>query len=281
MFGYATNETPELMPLTYELARKLAARLRFARYAPKDSADYLWWVRPDAKTQVSVEYNETTDANGRGKLTPIRVHSIGISAQHDPGVTQEQIEKDLKEKIIDKVVDAKWLDQHTVYHLNPSKKFVVGGPQGDAGVTGRKIIVDTYGGWGAHGGGAFSGKDPTKVDRSAAYAARWVAKSLVAAGLADRVLVQVAYMIGVSEPMSIYVTSYNTAKEGWNDERLLAAIKKNFRLTPYWIIHDLDLRRPIYYRTARFGHFGRKDGPDEKIKGFTWEEPKVLDLTGI
>lgn len=267
MFGYATNETESLMPLSYELARNLALRISECR-----RQNIVPWIRPDAKTQVTVEYEITKGV--RQALTPKRVKVVLISVQHSRDVTLAQIQSDLMEYVIKPVIPAKYLDAETKYHLNPSGSFVVGGPQGDAGVTGRKIIVDTYGGWGAHGGGAFSGKDPTKVDRSACYAARWVAKSLVAAGLCDRCLVQVAYAIGVAEPLSIYVDSYGTGK--YDDEDLLKIIKANFSLRPYNIIKELDLRRPIYYMTARFGHFGRQDVTGKG--GFTWEIPKKLTI---
>jgi len=258
MFGYATNETEELMPLTHVLATNLAHALSKAR---NDGS--VPWLRPDCKTQVTVEYK-----NDNGRAVPIRVHTVVISAQHEEGVDNETIRRDLKEKIIVPTIPAKYLDDKTIYHLNPSGRFVMGGPHADGGTTGRKIIVDTYGGWGAHGGGAFSGKDPTKVDRSAAYACRWVAKSLVAAGLADRCLVQVSYSIGLAHPMSLFVNSYGTGKK--SDAELLEIIKANFDLRPGKIINELNLRRPIYKKTAAFGHFGRAD-PD-----FTWETPKPL-----
>jgi len=267
MFGYATNETESLMPLSYELARNLALKLSELR-----RAGTLPWVRPDAKTQCTVEYEVTKGV--RQSLTPKKVKVVLISCQHSPDVTQEKIKADLMEYVIKPVIPAKYLDTDTKFWLNPSGSFVVGGPQGDAGVTGRKIIVDSYGGWGAHGGGAFSGKDPSKVDRSACYAGRWVAKSLVAAGLAERVLVQVAYAIGVAEPLSIHVDSYGTGK--YDDEDLLKIVNANFRLRPYDIIKELDLRRPIYYMTARFGHFGRTDTTG--ANGFTWENPKPLKI---
>ena len=265
MFGYATDETETLMPMTYELARQLAQK-----YSALRNSGELEWARPDAKTQVTCEYEYDT-RNGKQLVTPKRVAVVLISAQHHPSVTQEQLKKDLLEKVIKATIPANLLDDKTVYHLNPSGAFTIGGPHGDGGLTGRKIIVDTYGGWGAHGGGAFSGKDPTKVDRSAAYAARWVAKSLVAGGYAKRVLVQLAYAIGVAEPLSIFVESYGTGK--YDDEKLMQIVVKNFKLRPYDIIKDLDLRRPIYYTTAKFGHFGRVAGEE---KGFTWETPKVL-----
>jgi S-adenosylmethionine synthetase len=266
MFGYATDETEQLMPLTYELARQLAYKLSELR-----RNGTLAWSRPDAKTQVTVEYEYDT-RNGKQVFTPIRVAVVLISAQHDDATTNETIRHDLMEKVIKAVIPAKYLDDNTKYWLNPSGRFVIGGPQGDGGLTGRKIIVDTYGGWGAHGGGAFSGKDPSKVDRSAAYAARWIAKSLVAQKLARRVLVQLAYAIGVAEPLSIFVESYGTGK--YDDEKLTEIVKKNFRLRPYDIITELRLRRPIYYQTARFGHFGRVDTTGND--GFTWENPKHL-----
>lgn len=266
MFGYATDETETLMPLTYELARGLAQK-----YSELRNNGQLPWARPDAKTQVTVEYKYDKRDN-RQILTPQRVAVVLISAQHDEHVTNEQIRADLMEKVIKAVIPASMLDADTKYWLNPSGRFVIGGPHGDAGLTGRKIIVDTYGGWGAHGGGAFSGKDPSKVDRSAAYAARWIAKSLVAAKLARRCLVQLSYAIGVAEPLSIFVETYGTGK--YDDDRLLEIIKKNFKLRPYDIIQELQLRRPIYYMTAKFGHFGRTDTTG--AGGFTWEIPKKI-----
>jgi S-adenosylmethionine synthetase len=258
MFGYATDETEELMPLTHVLAQKLIIRLSEARYSNE-----LSWLRPDAKTQVTVEYRKEG-----GKITPLRVHTIVISTQHDPDVDNATIQKELRERIIKTAIPAHLIDEQTIYHLNPSGRFVIGGPQGDAGLTGRKIIIDSYGGWGAHGGGAFSGKDPTKVDRSACYAARWVAKSIVASKLAQRVLFQVSYSIGIAEPLSIYVDTYGTGTIP--DSDILELVKKNFDLRPGVIIRDLNLKRPIYEKTAYFGHFGRND-PD-----FTWEQPKIL-----
>jgi len=248
--------------LTHVLSCQLAQALSTAR---RDGS--IPWLRPDAKTQVTVEYKLEGPVR---RPVPVRVHTVVISTQHDPDVTNETIRSALKEQIIKKVIPAKYLDDNVILHLNPSGRFVIGGPQGDAGTTGRKIIVDTYGGWGAHGGGAFSGKDPSKVDRSAAYAARWVAKSLVAAGLAHRALVQVAYAIGVAEPMSLFVDSYGTGKV--SDAELLAIVKKNFDLRPGIIMRDLKLRRPIYHKTASFGHFGRNDDD------FEWEKPKTLVL---
>jgi len=249
------------MPLTHALATQLGSRLTKVRVE-----GICKWVRPDGKTQVTVEYRK--DRNGF--LTPVRVHTIVISTQHDDGISNEQIRKDLFEHVVRPVVPAKYLDKDTVLHLNPSGRFVIGGPHGDAGLTGRKIIIDTYGGWGAHGGGAFSGKDPTKVDRSAAYAARWIAKSLVAARLARRVIVQVSYAIGVALPLSIYVDSYGTGTV--SDRALLDIVKANFDLRPGCLIRDLQLLRPVYLKTACYGHFGRPD-PD-----FTWETPKTLVL---
>jgi len=260
MFGYATNESPTLMPLTHYYATQLGYRLTQVR---KDGT--LPWCRPDGKIQVTMEYTKTA-----GSVVPVRVHTILISTQHDDGVSNEKIAADLKEHVIYPIIPEKYRDDATIYHLNPSGRFVIGGPEGDAGLTGRKIIIDTYGGWGAHGGGAFSGKDPTKVDRSAAYAARWVAKSLVAAGLAERILVQISYAIAVAEPLSVFVDSYGTGK--LPDAELLKIVNKNFDLRPGRIIKDLDLLRPIYLKTAAYGHFGRED-PD-----FTWEKPKKLDL---
>jgi S-adenosylmethionine synthetase len=260
MFGYATDETPELMPLTHVLASKLCQRLSEAR---RDGT--CPWLRPDAKTQVTVEYE-----NDNGAMVPKRVHTIVISTQHAEEVTNEFIRKELLEKIIKVAIPKEYLDDKVIYHLNPSGRFVIGGPQGDAGTTGRKIIIDTYGGWGAHGGGAFSGKDPSKVDRSAAYLCRWIAKSLVAAKLARRVLVQVSYAIGLAKPLSVYVNSYGTGTK--SDEELLQIIEKNFDMRPGVISKELNLRRPIYRKTASFGHFGRSD-PD-----FEWEKPKQLNL---
>jgi S-adenosylmethionine synthetase len=260
MFGYATDETPELMPLTHTLATQIGARLTKVR-----NDGTLKWVRPDGKTQVTVEYKKVN-----GAMIPQRVHTIVISTQHDESVTLKQIQSDLREFVIKPVVPAKYLDEKTVYHLNPSGRFVIGGPHGDAGLTGRKIIVDSYGGWGAHGGGAFSGKDPTKVDRSAAYAARWIAKSLVASKLCRRVLVQVSYAIGVAYPLSVFVDTYGTGIK--NDKEIAEIVKKNFDLRPGCLMRDLKLTRPIYSKTACYGHFGRDDAD------FTWETPKKLDL---
>lgn len=262
MFGYATDETETFMPLTHMLATQLGSKITEVR--KNGTCD---WVRPDAKTQVTCEYKLEN-----GVPVPVRVHTVVISCQHSEDVSNEQIASDLMEHVIKPVIPEKYLDDNTVYHLNPSGRFVIGGPHGDAGLTGRKIIIDTYGGWGAHGGGAFSGKDTTKVDRSAAYAARWVAKSLVAAGLCKRALVQLSYAIGISYPLSVFVDTYGTIKEGMTDADLVKVIEKNFDLRPGAIIRDLDLRRPIFRKTAAYGHFGRED-PD-----FTWEKPKKLEL---
>jgi S-adenosylmethionine synthetase len=261
MFGYATDETPEYMPLSHVLATKLCKRLTELRKKGE-----IKWIRPDGKTQVTVVYK-----NVNGRMIPQRVHTILISTQHDDIVTNEQIRQDLMEHVIPQVVPKKYLTPETIYHLNPSGRFVIGGPHGDAGLTGRKIIVDTYGGWGAHGGGAFSGKDPSKVDRSAAYAARWIAKSLVAAGLCNRVLVQVSYAIGIAKPLSIFVDTYGTEKRP--KEEILKIIDKNFDLRPGILRKELKLRRPIYAKTAAYGHFGRAEDSD-----FTWEQPKKLNM---
>jgi len=258
MFGYATDETEECMPMTHLLATRLIERFSVCR-----REGILPWARPDAKTQVTIQYKREG-----GAVVPVRVHTIVISAQHEDGVTNEEIRAGLKEHVILPVVPEYLLDEDTKYFLNPSGRFVIGGPKGDSGLTGRKIIVDSYGGWGAHGGGAFSGKDPSKVDRSAAYAMRWVAKSLVKAGLCRRCLVQVSYAIGVAEPMSLFVDTYGTGVK--SDYEILEIIKSNFDLRPGVIIRELGLKRPIYQKTARFGHFGRND-PD-----FTWETPKKL-----
>jgi len=262
MFGYASDETPELMPLTHMLATKLGSRLTQVR---KDGT--VPWLLPDGKTQVVVEYKKDT----KGFITPQRVHTILISTQHTEAMTDvEEQKRVLVEHVVKPVVPAHLMDENTKILINPSGRFVIGGPQGDAGLTGRKIIIDSYGGWGAHGGGAFSGKDPTKVDRSAAYAARWIAKSLVAAGLAKRALVQVSYAIGVAEPLSVFVDTYGTGTK--SNKELLAIVKKNFDLRPGFILRDLELRRPIYRKTACYGHFGREDAD------FKWEQPKPLVL---
>uniref|UniRef100_A0AAX7T4J3 S-adenosylmethionine synthase n=2 Tax=Astatotilapia calliptera TaxID=8154 RepID=A0AAX7T4J3_ASTCA len=258
MFGYATDETEECMPLTIVLAHKLNEKMSELR-----RNGIVPWLRPDSKTQVTVHYDQKN-----GAVIPKRVHTIVISVQHDDGVTLEEQQRVLMEMVIKSVVPAKYLDSKTVYHLQPSGRFVIGGPQGDAGVTGRKIIVDTYGGWGAHGGGAFSGKDFSKVDRSAAYAARWVAKSLVKAKLCRRVLVQVSYAIGVAQPLSISLFTYGSSQK--SESELLKIVNKNFDLRPGVIVRDLNLKRPIYQQTASYGHFGRPE--------FSWEVPKKLVL---
>ncbi|XP_026164601.1 S-adenosylmethionine synthase [Mastacembelus armatus] len=256
MFGYATDETEECMPLTIVLAHKLNAKMAELR-----RNGTIPWLRPDSKTQVTVHYDQKD-----GAVVPKRVHTIVISVQHDDNISLDEQQMVLKEKVINAVVPAKYLDDKTIYHLQPSGRFVIGGPQGDAGVTGRKIIVDTYGGWGAHGGGAFSGKDFSKVDRSAAYAARWVAKSLVKAKLCRRVLVQVSYAIGVAQPLSISLFTYGSSQK--TESELLQIVNKNFDLRPGVIVRELKLKRPIYQQTASYGHFGRPE--------FTWEIPKNL-----
>jgi S-adenosylmethionine synthetase len=261
MFGYATDETPELMPLTHVLATKLGAKLTEVR---KNGT--CPWLRPDGKTQVTIEY-----INESGAMVPVRVHTVLISTQHDETVTNDEIAADLKEHVIKPVIPEKYLDEKTIFHLNPSGRFVIGGPHGDAGLTGRKIIIDTYGGWGAHGGGAFSGKDPTKVDRSGAYIVRQAAKSIVASGLARRVIVQVSYAIGVPEPLSVFVDSYGTGKIP--DKEILEIVKESFDFRPGMISINLDLKRGgngRFLKTAAYGHFGRDDAD------FTWEVVKPL-----
>lgn len=258
MFGYATDETEESMPLTVILAHKLNAKLAELR-----RNGTFWWGGPDTKTQVTCEYYFD-----RGAAIPTRVHTVVVSTQHSEQISLEDLRREVMEKVIKTVIPAKYLDRHTVFHINPCGKFVTGGPIGDAGLTGRKIIVDTYGGWGAHGGGAFSGKDPTKVDRSAAYAARWVAKSLVKAGLCKRCLVQVSYAIGIAEPLSITVFSFGTSKK--TQKELLEVVKNNFDLRPGVIIRDLGLKKINYQSTSVYGHFGREQ--------FPWEIAKKLNF---
>ncbi len=255
MFGYACNDTPELMPLPIMLAHRII--IKHAELRQKGVIKYL---RPDAKSQVTVEYQDNK---------PIRVHTVVVSTQHSPDVKHETIKADMIEKVVKQVVPANLLDSKTIYHINPTGRFVIGGPQGDCGLTGRKIIVDSYGGWGRHGGGAFSGKDPTKVDRSACYAARHVAKNVVASGLADRCEAQVAYAIGVAKPLAVHITTEGTGKI--SDEKLTQICESIFDLTPGGIIKRLNLRRPIYKITARHGHFGRSEDT------FTWEKTDMVD----
>jgi len=250
MFGYASDETPELMPAAISLAHKLCKQLSTVRKNGK-----LPYLRPDGKSQVTVEYGED------GK--PARIDAVVISSQHSEAVSNDELHADVLKHVIQAVLPSKWLDEHTKYHINPTGRFVIGGPMGDTGLTGRKIIVDTYGGMGRHGGGAFSGKDPTKVDRSAAYMARYIAKNIVAAGLASRAEVQLAYAIGVAEPVSVLVQTFGTGK--LSEAKLTELIRKNFSLMPKAIIEHLNLRRPIYQKTAAYGHFGRTE-PE-----FTWE----------
>lgn len=255
MFGYATKETPELMPLPILLAHKITSRLAQAR---KDGE--VKWLRPDGKSQVTIEYEDGV---------PKRAHTIVVSTQHSPDVTHEEIERTVIEKVI-KPVCGKWVDSDTKYLINPTGRFVIGGPVGDSGLTGRKIIVDTYGGVGHHGGGSFSGKDPSKVDRSAAYFGRYVAKNVVAAGLAERCEIQVAYAIGVADPVSVYINTFGTGK--LSDEKLEQIVNKVFNFKPAGIIKHLDLKRPIFRKTAAYGHFGRND-PE-----FTWEKTDMVDV---
>lgn len=256
MFGYATDETEECMPLTVVLAHKLNQKIAELRRSGE-----LWWARPDTKTQVTCEYYFS-----KGACVPKRVHTVVASVQHSDKISLTDLRKDIMDKVIKTVIPEKYLDARTVYHINPCGQFVLGGPQCDAGLTGRKIIVDTYGGWGAHGGGAFSGKDFTKVDRSAAYAARWVAKSLVKSNLCKRCLVQVSYAIGVAEPISITLFDYGTSRK--TQKELLDIVQKNFDLRPGKIVKELNLRNPIYQQTSTYGHFGRDI--------FPWEQPKTL-----
>ncbi|MEX0593593.1 MAG: methionine adenosyltransferase [Balneolaceae bacterium] len=250
MFGYAMNETEELMPMSLQYSHNLLRELARIR----KETDLMPWLAPDSKSQVTIEY----DQDGK----PKRVHTIVLSTQHHEDVTQEEIRKAIREKLIEQVIPESLLDDHTILHVNPTGRFVIGGPHGDTGLTGRKIIVDTYGGWGAHGGGAFSGKDPSKVDRSAAYASRYVAKNIVAAGLADRCLVQLAYAIGVTEPVSINVNTYGSGNV--SDLELAQAVTKSIDLRPAGIVDRFQLKRPIYRPTAAYGHFGRPEFPWEK-----------------
>ncbi len=255
MFGYACDETEELMPATIQYSHNILREMAAQR--KKNVVD---WMRPDAKSQVTIEYHDNK---------PKRVHTVVISTQHNEAVSQAEIRNYLIDNVIKKIIPSNMLDADTIYHVNPTGKFVVGGPHGDCGLTGRKIIVDTYGGWGGHGGGAFSGKDPSKVDRSAAYMARYIAKNVVAAGAASRCLVQLAYAIGVPEPVSINVETYGTGKT--NDKKLIQLIKENFSCTPRGIIDTFDLLRPIYKPSAAYGHFGRVDG------SFPWEKTDKVD----
>ncbi|MFN3697154.1 MAG: methionine adenosyltransferase [Pseudobdellovibrio sp.] len=259
MFGYATNETSEYMPLSLSLSHKLVYDLATLRKANKVN-----WLRPDAKSQVSIQYE-----NGVAQ----RIDTIVLSTQHADSVSNAEIKSFIMDELIKKSIPTKWIDNNTKFHINPTGRFVTGGPMGDAGLTGRKIIVDTYGGHGAHGGGAFSGKDPTKVDRSAAYAARHVAKNIVAAGLADKCLVQIAYAIGVAEPVSISINDYGTSKVG--SEKLVAAVKKVWDLRPARIVKEFDLLKPIYAQTAAYGHFGREENLDKGF--FSWEKVNKVE----
>lgn len=256
MFGYATDETDEMMPLTIVLAHRLTAKLAELR---RDGT--LPWLRPDCKTQVTVEYRLE-----HGRTVPLRVHTVVVSTQHAAGVDIGELRDALREQVAKAVIPSKYLDEHTIFHMQPSGAFVIGGPQGDAGLTGRKIIVDTYGGWGAHGGGAFSGKDWSKVDRSGAYGVRWVAKSLVASGLCHRCLIQVAYGIGISRPISVFLDTFGTAK--LPHSQLMSLIEQNFDIRPGVLVKQLGLDQPCFERTACYGHFGRKE--------FPWEQPKLL-----
>jgi S-adenosylmethionine synthetase len=258
MFGFACDQTEEYMPLPIMLSHKLVAKLAEIR---KANTGLMSWLRPDSKSQVTVEYSDDK--------TPLRVEAVVVSTQHDGDVSQEQIRKEVIENVIDTVIPANLLDENTKFHINPTGRFEIGGPHGDTGLTGRKIIVDTYGGWAPHGGGAFSGKDPSKVDRSAAYAARHIAKNVVAAGLAKECLIQLAYAIGVAQPVSIFVDTYGTGKIA--DKEISKMIEKEVDMTPKGIIDRLQLRRPIYKATAAYGHFGRSGD------GFTWEKLDLVD----
>lgn len=261
MFGYATDETEEFMPLTVVLSHKLNQKIAELRRNGEFP-----WARADTKAQVTCEYHFTN-----GAAMPVRVHTVVVSLSHSEAIKLEDLRSQVLEKVIKAVIPEEYLDSKTVYHINPCGNFIIGGPASDAGLTGRKIIVDTYGGWGGHGGGAFSGKDPTKVDRSAAYAARWVAKSLVNAGLCRRCLVQVSYAIGIAEPLSITVFSFGTSR--FSQKQLVQIVNENFDLRPGLIIRDLQLNRPIYEKTSCYGHFGREE--------FPWEVPKELNLKSV
>lgn len=258
MFGYATDETPEYLPLTIQLAHRLNRAMKDAR-----NDGTLPWLRPDTKTQVTIEYE-----HDGGAVIPRRVDTVVVSAQHSADISTKELRSEILEKIVKKVIPERLLDDRTVYHIQPSGLFIIGGPQGDAGLTGRKIIVDTYGGWGAHGGGAFSGKDYSKVDRSAAYLARWIAKSLVHAKLARRALVQLSYAIGVAEPLSLFVETYGTSDH--SSDELVDIIKNNFDMRPGVIVKELELTKPLYCQTAKNGHFSDQS--------FTWEKPKTLKI---
>ena len=258
MIGYATDECEEMLPLTLVYATKLITSIRQAR-----KSGQIPWLRPDVKTQVTLEYKKETN----GHITAMKAHTILVSAQHSKDVSNDEIQKTIRNEIINKVIPSHLIDEHTRFYINPSGAFTIGGPKGDAGVTGRKIIADTYGGWGGHGGGAFSGKDPTKVDRSGAYAARWIAKSLVHNGYCKRVVVQISYGIGITHPVSVYIDTHNTIKQGMTDDDLVTLVMKNFDLRPGMIINELKLRRPIYKEICLFNHFMPK-------KDALWEIPK-------
>lgn len=260
MFGYATDETAELFPFSHLMANKLSEQLTKVR---KDGT--LTYLRPDGKTEITVEYKTE-----KGRMIPLRVENVLISTQHSPDVSNEELKKGIMKHVIEPIIPKEMLDDKTKYFINPSGRFVIGGPYADTGLTGRKIIVDTYGGWASHGGGAFSGKDSSKVDRSGAYMARWIAKSLVAAKLCKRVLIQITYSIGIAEPLSVYVDSYGTVVEGKTDEDLSKIIRSNFDLKAGMIIKQLELTRPIFKKTSTCGHFGRNE-PE-----FSWEKPKEL-----
>jgi S-adenosylmethionine synthetase len=264
MFGYATDEAGDdsFHPLSHTIASRIVEKLGELRKSGE-----IEWLRPDCKSQISMKYKKVG-----GHIEPVSVHNVLVSTQHKPGIKNDEIRETVIEKVIKQVIPEKYLDSETEFFINPSGSFTEGGPHADAGLTGRKIIVDTYGGWAAHGGGAFSGKDPSKVDRTGSYYARYVAKSLVAAGLAERVLVQLAYAISVSDPLCVYVNSYGTGKDGLTDDDLTEIVQKNFNFRPYQMIEELNLRRPIFQKTSAYGHFGRND------EDFTWEKPKKLEF---